>query len=81
MTICVNSSICSKSAKSEGGANMKNRYQIEKEKARNIAITWQIEESDYSYSYGGLMILQEYFYKLGKRYGLLKEFRENGIPC
>ena len=60
---------------------MANKYQIEKEKARNIAINWQLEESDYSYSYGGLMILQEYFYKLGKRYGLLKEFRENGIPC
>lgn len=60
---------------------MKNKYQTGKERARDIAITWQHEESDYPYSYGGLMILQEYFYKLGKRYGLLKEFRENGIPC
>lgn len=60
---------------------MKNKYQTWKEKARDIAINWQSENSDYPYSYGGLMILQEYFYKLGKRYGLLKEFRENGIPC
>ena len=60
---------------------MKNKYQIGKARARDIAINWQHEDSDYPYSYGGLMILQEYFYKLGKRYGLLKEFRGNGIPC
>ena len=56
-------------------------YQKKKNEARNKAIDWQLYESDYPYSYGGLLILQEYFFKLGKRYGLLKEFRENGIPC
>ncbi len=58
-----------------------NKYQEQKEKARETAIEWQQNDSDFPYSYEGLAIIGEYFYKLGKRYGLLKEFRENGIPC
>ena len=58
-----------------------NTYQERKAAAREIAVNWQCENMDYQYSYEGLIILQEYFYKLGKRYGLLTEFRENGIPC
>ena len=60
---------------------MKNTYQENKEKARQIAIEWQIEASEQNYSYGELAEYGEYFRKLGKRYGLLKEFRENAIPC
>ena len=30
-------------------------------------------------SYGELAWMQRYFTIMGKRYGLLKEFRENGI--
>lgn len=56
-------------------------YAERKEAARQIAIDWQLNESDYPYSYGGMAILTDYFYRLGKRYGLLREFRENGIPC
>ena len=56
-------------------------YQELKEEARQIAIDWQIEASEQCYSYGELADYGEYFYKLGKRYGLLKEFRENCIPC
>ena len=56
-------------------------YAERKENARQIAIDWQLNESDYPYSYGGMAILTDYFYRLGKRYGLLREFRENGIPC
>jgi len=56
-------------------------YAERKENARQIAIDWQLNESDYPYSYGGLAILTNYFYRLGKRYGLLREFRTNGIPC
>ena len=32
-------------------------------------------------SYNELAEASERFYTLGKRYGLLKEFRDNGIPC
>ena len=56
-------------------------YAERKEEARNIAIEWQYTDGNYQYSYEGLAILCEYFRKIGKRYGLLKEFRENGIPC
>lgn len=56
-------------------------YQEKKEDARQIAIDWQIEASEQNYSYGELADYGEYFRKLGRRYGLLKEFRENAIPC
>jgi len=56
-------------------------YAERKEAARQIAIDWQLEDGDYPYSYEGWAILTNYLYKLGKRYGLLKEFRLNGIPC
>ena len=56
-------------------------YQELKERARQAAIDWQNDNIDFQYSYEGLITLQNYFYKIGKRYGLLKEFRENGIPC
>ena len=58
-----------------------NNYQKGKTAARETAIEWQAENANFQYSYGGSLILQEYFHKIGKRYGLLKEFRENGIPC
>lgn len=56
-------------------------YQEKKEAARQKAIDWQLNDSDYPYSCEGWVIIGEYFYKIGKRFGLLKEFRENGIPC
>lgn len=59
----------------------KQTYKELKEKARQIAIDWQLNDGDFNYSYEGLSIVGDYFYKLGKRYGLLNEFRENGIPC
>jgi hypothetical protein len=58
-----------------------NYYQKRKESARQEAIDWQLNDSNYPYSYEGLSIIGNYFYKIGKRYGLLREFRENAIPC
>lgn len=54
-----------------------NNYQIAKENAREKAREWQLAEDNYSYS--ELAYWQSYFERLGKRYGLLTEFRENGI--
>lgn len=56
-------------------------YAERKDDARQKAIDWQSEDGDFPYSYEGLAMVGDYFYKLGKRYGLLREFRENGIPC
>ena len=54
-------------------------YEFKKEKAREEAIFWQSNiSSDIKYL-EDLQEWYEYFSKLGKRYGLLKEFRENGI--
>ena len=56
-----------------------NKYQENKEKVRQKAIEWQYTFFERNDSYYDLMTYGEYFEKYGKRYGLLKEFRENGI--
>ena len=50
-----------------------------KEDARQEAIDWQIWVSEQNLSYGELAEYQDYFTKLARRFGLTKEFRENGI--
>ncbi len=54
-------------------------YKEKKEEIRQRAIEWQKDFEKQDYCWGDLIIYQEYFEDLGKRYGLLKEFRENGI--
>lgn len=54
-------------------------YNRMKRRARNTAIYWQEKFRDQSMSYEELAEAQSHFEKLGKRYGLLAEFRENGI--
>lgn len=61
------------------GRQTPKKYEIEKEKAREEAIEFQITLSAYDYSYSELLNKQEYFRKLGKKYGLIKEFKEEGI--
>ena len=56
-------------------------YQQRTENARAKAIDWQLKASEERTSYYYLANIGEYFYKLGKRYGLLREFRANAIPC
>ena len=56
-----------------------NKYQKAKERARNMAVEWQINFCDKSCSYGELAYYGEYFERLAKRYGLVREFKENGI--
>ena len=59
--------------------NTKPTYEIKKEMARQETIDWQNDFCNHDYTYGELAEFGYYFEKLGKRYGLLKEFRENGI--
>lgn len=54
-------------------------YSEKKAKIREEAISWQYDFSNHNYSYGELAEKQAYFEKEGKKYGLIKEFRENGI--
>lgn len=55
------------------------RYQKGKEKTRNEAIGWQSDFAGHNYSYGGLAHFSDYFKTKARRYGLVKEFKENGI--
>ena len=59
--------------------NAKTIYETKKAVARQEAIDWQNDFDNHNYSYGELAEFGEHFEKLGRRYGLLKEFRENGI--
>lgn len=54
-------------------------YQDKKEIVRQKAIDWQNLLQVKSYSYGEMAIFQNHFEKLGRKYGLLREFRENAI--
>ena len=62
---------------------MKTTYQQRKEDARQKVIDWQEDsfsgENPDPMSYGELADYQAHFEKLGKRYGLICEFKENGI--
>lgn len=54
-------------------------YREKKAKLREEAVEWQCDFSRHCYSYGELAEMQAYFEKEGKKYGLMREFRENGI--
>ena len=58
--------------------NTKTIYETKKEMARQEAIDWQNGLRD-NRDYEEMQEAAKYFEKLGRRYGLLKEFRENGI--
>ena len=54
-------------------------YKERKANAIELAKEWQNYFAQYSWSYGELAEIGNWFYENGKRYGLLREFRENGI--
>jgi len=56
-----------------------NTYQIKKYEIRQQAIEWQNNFKNHNYSWGELAEWGDYFTKQAKRYGLIKEFKENGI--
>ena len=57
----------------------RGKYTEKKAQARQKAIDWQHEFSERVLSYGEIVYFAEQFRKLGKKYGLIREFRENGI--
>lgn len=52
-------------------------YEKRKEEIREQAKEWQASEK--IYSWGEIAEKEDYFYTQGKKYGLLREFHENGI--
>ena len=54
-------------------------YQEKQSSLRDLAIDWQLNFASLSWSYLELAEIQNYFLENGKRYGLLQEFKENGI--
>lgn len=58
---------------------MKTHYQKMKEKTRDESIAWQTSLSEESLSYGELCEMREKLEEKARRYGLLREFAENGV--
>lgn len=54
-------------------------YEHNKEILRNFAIDWQYNFCEYDWLTSELIEWGEFFREYGKRYGLLREFKENGI--
>lgn len=54
-------------------------YQERKEDAREKAIDFQSAAALVNLSYGELATLQDFFENAARRYGLIREFRENAI--
>ena len=54
-------------------------YLKRKERARQQAVDWQQWAEGWNMSYSELARFQDHFTKLARRYGLVTEFRENGI--
>ncbi len=50
-----------------------------KEAARQQAIDWQMAAAEQNLSYGELADSLAHFEALGRRFGLIQEFRENAI--
>lgn len=58
--------------------NGKN-YQERKENLKDLAIDYSLHFAPLSWSYGEIATIQDYFYTNARRYGLIKEFKENCI--
>lgn len=56
-----------------------NNYQKNKARVRDIAIEWQYTFPQEDHYMSECVYWDDYFTKMGKRYGLLKEFRINCI--
>lgn len=61
------------------GRRQAKTYKEKQEALRDFAIEWQYGFGDVNYSWGDLSDWQDFFTEYGKRFGLLREFRENAI--
>jgi len=56
-----------------------NKYQKNKARARHTAQAWQAATTETAQTWAEIAESTAYFMKIGKRYGLIKEFKKNGI--
>ena len=56
-----------------------SKYMEKKEAARNEAINWMITTASDSMSWSEFADHMDHFIVIGRRYGLIREFHENGI--
>lgn len=56
-----------------------NKYQTGKARVINEALEWEEWTYNNAVSWEGIVIALNYFERMAKRYGLIREFRENGI--
>lgn len=56
-----------------------NKYTRGKARTRELAIQLQADLSESSISYAELAEIQDKLRKLGTQYGLIREFKENGL--
>lgn len=56
-----------------------SEYERGKENARAEAMRWQYEFANGAKDWGDVWDAWDYFEKLARRFGLVREFRENGI--
>lgn len=56
-----------------------SRYERGKAAARQRAIDWQHDQSRRAMSWAEVAEWQGHFLKLARRFGLVREFKENGI--
>ena len=54
-------------------------YAEKKENLRNFAIEWQQDSAENNLSWKEMIYWQDWFEQMGRQFGLLNEFRENGI--
>ena len=54
-------------------------YAEKKESVRDIAIDYQAAWHEYCFSYSEIAAIGNWLERMGRRYGLLREFRENCI--
>ena len=54
-------------------------YTTKKEELRQRAINWQYAQSEHYFGMMTVSIVSSYFMKQAKKYGLIKEFKENAI--
>ncbi len=67
-------------AKTLTAAEKRRNYYLKRQgEIRDKAIKWQNNFEEIVQDWEDLAIWSEYFTKMGRRYGLLKEFHENGI--